>query len=87
MAPVELFTGLQTTTPLDTLMLPPNASSKARLMKIYVTNVDEELELLRESLQEMHQEVSGPQEEDSLVPECHEEEELQCWRLRTAVSR
>lgn len=61
-APVELFTGLVTTTPLDTVLLPTNKSKKAKTMTVDMEIVDEELESLRSSLAEMHQEVRDRKE-------------------------
>ncbi|KAJ0391006.1 hypothetical protein P43SY_011949 [Pythium insidiosum] len=61
-APVELFTGLVTSKPLDSVVIPQGVNGKPKMMTIDLERVEEELDSLRESLAEMHQEVTDRKE-------------------------
>ncbi|KAJ0389822.1 hypothetical protein ATCC90586_011859 [Pythium insidiosum] len=61
-APVELFTGLVTSKPLDSVVIPQGVNGKPKMMTIDLERVEEELDSLRESLAEMHQEATDRKE-------------------------
>ncbi|KAE8969903.1 hypothetical protein PR003_g28562, partial [Phytophthora rubi] len=65
-APLELFTGLQVPTQLDTMLIPRSMQTKDKLMTIDLEVVEDELHEWRESLQAMHAEVKDRKERTRL---------------------
>jgi transposase InsO family protein len=77
-APVELFTGLTVPTQLDTVLLPDH---KDKVMTINMDAVEEELDALRASLQQMHDEVVDHKERTQLYQKMAKEGTLENFNV------
>ncbi|KAF1313127.1 hypothetical protein FI667_g17682, partial [Globisporangium splendens] len=65
-APIKLFTGLEVSTPLESLLTPDGTASASSLKTHDLANIEDSLAKLRHGLQEMHAEVCDKKERKRL---------------------